>query len=442
MKNALLVAAGALMLIWPALLNHYPIVFSDTGAFLAQAAAPDEVFDKPWAYAPFLLALDGCTSLWLPLAGQGLLLSHILWLVGKSLGAQPPISHLLICAVLALATAAPFVTSLLMPDVFAPITVLCILLLADDDRLSELELDWVLAISTLAIASHLSHLIIAACCLPPLWLLRARGKCRPADWRPVLPLLGATMWLLGVNATVYHRVAVSPYGSVFMLARLVEDGPATIMIRKDCSTPGGPRWWICDWQDKLPRDSDAFLWDPAGPIWAAGSGPTLHAAEASRLVAETFRYEPVATAQAMLRNTARQLGRNAIGDTLGPDWLNATVGLRLQQHFPAEEQKRFAASLQAQDELRNKVSTISNTDSSILVLGAITTLILLIIAMLYRLRDVVRLCAVVLVGVLANAFATGALSGPHDRYGVRMTWLLVAVPCLVAAVCQRRSISH
>ena len=28
------------------------------------------------------------------------------------------------------------------------------------------------------------------------------------------------------------------------------------------------------------------------------------------------------------------------------------------------------------------------------------------------------------VGVLANAAATGALSGPHDRYGARMAWLL------------------
>ena len=30
----------------------------------------------------------------------------------------------------------------------------------------------------------------------------------------------------------------------------------------------------------------------------------------------------------------------------------------------------------------------------------------------------------VLVGVLANAAATGALSGPHDRYQARIAWLL------------------
>jgi peptidoglycan/LPS O-acetylase OafA/YrhL len=28
------------------------------------------------------------------------------------------------------------------------------------------------------------------------------------------------------------------------------------------------------------------------------------------------------------------------------------------------------------------------------------------------------------VGVLANAAVTGALSGPHDRYGARIAWLL------------------
>ena len=37
---ALALAAGMLLLVWPAFLNGYPLVFSDTGAFLHQTAPP------------------------------------------------------------------------------------------------------------------------------------------------------------------------------------------------------------------------------------------------------------------------------------------------------------------------------------------------------------------------------------------------------------------
>ena len=44
---------GAVLLVWPALVNQYPIVFSDTHAFLVQAGQPTMVWDKPWFYGPF-----------------------------------------------------------------------------------------------------------------------------------------------------------------------------------------------------------------------------------------------------------------------------------------------------------------------------------------------------------------------------------------------------
>ncbi len=43
------------------------------------------------------------------------------------------------------------------------------------------------------------------------------------------------------------------------------------------------------------------------------------------------------------------------------------------------------------------------------------------------------LAAVVLTALLANAFATGALSGPHDRYQARLAWLVLLAPLAYAA---------
>ncbi len=43
------------------------------------------------------------------------------------------------------------------------------------------------------------------------------------------------------------------------------------------------------------------------------------------------------------------------------------------------------------------------------------------------------LAVLALAGLLANAAATGALSGPHDRYQARIAWLVVLPPLLAYA---------
>jgi hypothetical protein len=45
-------------------------------------------------------------------------------------------------------------------------------------------------------------------------------------------------------------------------------------------------------------------------------------------------------------------------------------------------------------------------------------------AILRDLDEPARLVAFVMVAILANAFVCGALSGPHDRYGARMAWIV------------------
>src|ERR1019366_1095535 len=97
-----------------------PIVFVDTHGFLIQGSEPRMLWDKPFAYGPFLRLLDGNLTLWGPAAAQALLLSHLLWLTARACGAAAPGRHIVLCALLAAGSAAPWFASLLMPDVFAP----------------------------------------------------------------------------------------------------------------------------------------------------------------------------------------------------------------------------------------------------------------------------------------------------------------------------------
>jgi hypothetical protein len=407
--------AGAGFLLWPAIVNGYPILYSDTHAYLVQAGAPEMVWDKPWVYGPFLIALSARVTLWLPAIAQCLLLSHLLWLAAKACGFGRPLRHVALCALLGVGSAAPWFASLLMPDVMAPVVVVGLFVLAFGDRLGAGERGWAGAIAAFAIASHLSLLVVAAACT-------AAGIAWRRRVAIAVPLVLALGLLLVTTAVGFGRVAISPYGSVFALARLVADGPGARTVAALCPRAG---WRLCAWSGRLPADSDAFLWDPNGPVWTTPGGPPALAGEASAIVARTVGREPLAVARAAVANTLRQLAMAGVGDTLGPDWLEQSVVGSLRAYFPPAELARFRASLQAQGKLRAIAEPFALPYAVLLVIGAIATPVLLVVALRRGDRPRAGLAAFVLLGLLANAFATGALSKPNERYQARIAWLLL-----------------
>ncbi len=429
---AFAVGCGALSLVWPALYNGYPLMFSDTGPLLEMGLEPSIGWDKPWIYGPFL-ALSWRTTLWLPLAAQGVLVSWVLWLTQAALGGPRVRLHLALCAVLAIGSAAPWFTSLLMPDVFTPVAVLCLFILAfGGERLSRVELAGVMTLGSVAIAAHLAHLILAAGCIAVLTLLRWRPGWR-FSWRPLgrpaVPLAAAFAMLLLTNAVGNRTLGISPYGSVFALARLVGDGPGLAYLDRACPDP---KLRLCAWQGRLSADSDEFLWHPQGPLWADGFGPTRFAPEAARLVPAIIAAYPHDTLRAAAANTLRQLLRVQVGDTLVPDHLDIAVLPRLRPYLPPAEIARYQAALQPRGLFRDAAAPFLAVHAALLAAGAAGSVAVMLRCWRTR-RALAGLAAVVLTALLANAFATGALSGPHDRYQARLAWLVLLAPLAYAA---------
>ena len=429
MKAASWVGLGGALLLWPALVNRYPIVFSDTAALEAMGLEPSMGWDKPWVYGPLTLLFHAGVSLWGVALVQALVVSTLLWAVGRAVGlrggAWSGAWHGALCALLAVGSAAPWFASFIMPDIFAPVTVLCLFLLAAGPSAGSSRRARAAAglLAAIAIASHLTHLVIASGCLATILLLRPRRFLVCAA-----PLAAALLWLLACNLVGNGVAAVSPYGSVFALSRLQADGPATDYLRSVCPQA---KLRLCHWLDRLPMDSDVFLWDPDGPMWDGAFGPTLLAPEAAAVVRATLAFAPWQVAKAAALNTWRQLGRNRVGDTLGPEYLSATVGLLLRTFFPLAEQARFAHSRQAAGTLEVVAAPLAGLRAGLLLLGAAGSLAA---ALAWRRSPALLLPLLILAGILANAFATGALSGPHDRYGARIAWLVLLPPVYALAL--------
>jgi len=284
-------------------------------------------------------------------------------------------------------------------------------------------------------ASHQSNLpILLAVLLALAPLRRVLGATRPLGRRGLaalaLPPLLACAALVAVNAAGHGRASLSPYGNVFVLARVIEDGPGRAALNRFCPEAG---WKLCEWRDAMPDSADDFLWRADSPLNRAG-GARAVSAEANAIIAAAIRIAPLATAGSALRNFARQMTDFATGDGLTA-W-PATVSPAILRDFPGGEAASYAGARQTHDTL-----TVPEPLGALHIAAELAGVAGCIFALGFGWRRHVGagFAAAALLAVLANAAVTGCLSGPHDRYQARIMWLplAVAVPALPAMLSRR-----
>ncbi|HJS84991.1 MAG TPA: hypothetical protein VJ779_05990 [Acetobacteraceae bacterium] len=413
---------AAFLLTWPAILNGYPLVFSDTGTYLSQALNRYLGWDRPPFYSLFMLPLHMGLTTWPVIAAQGLITAWVLHLTMRALvPACSPWPLVPLAAVLAMASPLPWFAAQLMPDLFTGLLVLALALLVfAPERLRRADATGLAMLAAFAMCAHLSNLPLAlgllALLLPLRRLLGARAALgRAALARVAGAPIAAVLALIAVNLAGHGAASIAPYGNVFLLARVIEDGPGRDALTRACPDAG---WRLCAVRDQLPARADDILWRPESPLNAAG-GPKRVSAEADAIVAAAIRAEPGRELAAMFRNAGYQILRFGTGDGLQP-WPD-TVTPWIDRDFPRFEQAAYAASRQATGQrlLPNWMSGLHQG----VAMGGIAVLLALLPRWL-RQRDIMAgLTVAILAALLGNAAITGALSGPHDRYQSRIMWL-------------------
>jgi hypothetical protein len=464
------VPAAAALLLWPALWNGYPIVFADTGTYLSQAIHRYAGWDRPVFYSLFMLPLHATVTVWPVIAAQALLASRVLWLVCRVL--LPGLSGAVFlagAAVLAVTTWLPWIVSELMPDLFTPLLVLVLGLLAlVPDWLARWERLVLAGLATFMIATQQSSLplacalVVAELALGMVAKHRDAAACVPAPFEPfdspwrgdqgfqwrrpvpgrqthrfpalvalVLPPALAVLALCTANLAAHGRFTISPFGNIFLLARVIYDGPGMATIRRDCATE---RWRLCPFADRFPATSDDFLWAPDSPLYQAG-GPKRVSEDAGAMIRTTLRTAPAAELQAALANTLEQLSRFSSGDGLNPWPVQVTPPI--ERDFPAREAAAYASALQQTGALA--VPPALATLHRVVALAGVAGCLLLLPVALWRRSPCAWFLLVVLLTLPVSAAITGALSAPHDRYQARIMWLPPFIAVLSVAALRTRT---
>jgi hypothetical protein len=424
---------SATLLLWPALWNGYPLVFSDSGTYLSQAVRHYVGWDRPIFYSLFLFPLHLTLTTWPAIVAQALLTAHTLHLVRRTL--LPGVSAwwlVPLTTTLTITTPLPWFVTQLVPDVFTGLlTLTTALLIFVPERLSPRERLWLVGFTAFMTATHQSHVPLELGLL--LVLLPLRGKLGAAVplgvagiARAAAPLTCAVLALVSVNLLAFGRASLSPFGNVFLLARVIYDGPGQDVLRRDCPTAG---WHLCAFADRMPSTTDDFLWQPDGPLARSG-GAKVISAEANAIIVAALQAEPGAELRAVLSNFLQQLSRFATGD--GLEAWPTTVTPWIERIFPAFEIARYANARQTNGTLA--VPPWLKVLHSIVALGSVAGLVL----PLCKHSAARGFAAATVLAMLVNAAITGGLSMPHDRYQSRIMWLpplvlLLSLPRLRAA---------
>ena len=401
----------------------------------AQSAVDDRtvLLGRSWFYGALVYAGDLTGGFWLTVVLQA---AAVVAALALTLGAlRLPRTYLLpIGLVLALVSSLAFYTSFLMPDIFTGIVILgSAVLLAGSVELRRWHLvAWSVLLSAGALFHDTSFLLLCV-----LFLGAAAVRCFTRAGVNLSGLavvsVAIAIGVLGQVAFVWgatHWYGVAPIHPPFLTARLIEDGTGVRYLKAGCPGNG---FEVCSYLDRLPLPADDFLWQtrPGAGVFATASPESRRrlSAEQVRFALAVVAFDPIGQALASLRNLAQQLGSSGLWEFFYTDEEKALF----DQKFPHD----LLPSLHASAAYRGTMPIAFF--EWILKLTFYGALCLIAAALLWRRTRtalppvIVGTCAWVLAGIVVNAFLCGALSGPHERYSVRVQWLLPLMTMLFAA---------
>ena len=418
-----------LMLAAPALWNGYPLLQWDTGGYLARWYEGYLVPSRSTVFGLYL-HFGEASGFWINIAIQALATLWLLQLTLRVFGLLRPLRLLGVSVVLILTTALPWLASMLLTDIFAGLSVLSLFILVlYGDQVSRPERLLLFAFTAFAAAAHSATLAVLLGLVGAGWIARPWQRARlPISGllQGSLALVAGAAMLLAANDALSGQLAWTPGGYGVSFGRMLQDGIVARYLHDHCPKQ---RLKLCPYRDQLPPTGDDFLWGHS-VFNELGRFRGMND-EMGFIVLHSLAEYPAWQVEAAVVATAQQLVHVATGEGTNA-WLPHTYGI-IERYIPAQVTRMRAA--------RQQHGALDFTAINWIHVPVALLSILLVAAMLARdllrrrLDDLTLLAATVFLALLGNAFICGVISGPHDRYGARMTWI-ASFALLIAALRQ------
>jgi hypothetical protein len=433
-RTVLFGALEAALLCCVALYNGYPTVTPDSGWYLRSGILQAALYPfRAPGYGAFIRWTSLRTSVWFTIAAQSIIVVYVLrealsYLIGGDRKYVDRCALLGVC-VLAALTSLPWVTSQIMPDVFAGALFLSAFLLAFAGQLGMRRRIALALVMMISVAAHSSLFPMAALFLVALVLLKLIDRWvygqRPR-WSVVVwllaPIFAAGFWTANQNHKMGLGFRLSPSKNTFMLATLFSNGLAMDFLRANC--PSRP-FISCRYLSNPPRDSQNFLWGHPLVHDLEGHEDEMEAILYGAIAAHPGRFAVSALQQTLLQLAALRTGA-AMQLDVGADWnLLGDIFTTLPRDLHP-----FMISRQFNEHLYRLTEAVAPIHTAIFwssVAGC------LLFAWTGRFTRVNKFLVAAIAFLVFNAAVCGAVSEVFDRYQSRVAWLMPL--CLIAYVC-------
>jgi hypothetical protein len=423
---------GAVCLIIPALFNGFPLVTSDSGGYISNAFTLYLPIDRPAGYSLLIRIASLGFTIWGVVIAQALVVSALLLVIARNvLGpAYRRGAFTILMLAIGLATSAGWTCSQLTPDVFTPIMLLglCILAFVPCKGAGR----WLMYLLVLGcMLLHNSNLLIGLVLglLLIVWAWRRKDKGMKAAGVAVLGI-GAIAWLTlsAMNAVAGRGFRPSSATHVFIMSRMVENGIAAEYLKEHCATEPST---LCPYKDHLPERQWGFMWDSSGPLYKAGGWQATEA-EYTRIIRKTLT-SPKYLGMHIAKNavaTVQQLPMLYVGEEFSSFGIYTSPYNAIERYYPQE--------LKQHDRAREQTHELGLEYWNILIVGfeLLACLVALVLGLRKSPGEMLRGMAwFSILFILLNAAITVTFATVVARYEARVFWVL---PFLAALYLIRR----
>lgn len=414
-----------LIIAGPALYNRYPLVYSDTGSYIGNAADLIPTFTRPIGYSLFIRLITWQISLWTVVFAQSLLISFLTFRVLKLFIRNSLLYyvHSAVVIILALFTGAAWYASLIMPDIFTAVLVLSFILFVFSNSTS-LSVFYGLLIF-LSTISHLSHFPVLGMLVLCTLLMFGLDRVNRIQYRYAFKnsfVIAGILVIAGLFTSSYNYYhhddfALSRSSHVFFMGRLNEMGILKPYLKKNCPDKG---YKLCDHIEDLPRISGNFLWSKKSPLHKTG-GFENSEKEYDKIIRDIlttpdyfgiYAFEVVTGTFKQLLNTYIGAGLRAYKEKSAPYWA-------IRDHFRSEL-NFLLISEQSYGSLDFQYINIANY-----ILMGFSFFVILLQFPLKRENFYFNYFLIfVILGVVFNAMFVSSLANVFARLQARVMWLI------------------
>jgi hypothetical protein len=421
-------------LIIPALYNGFPLVYSDTGAYIASGFQGTVPGDRPISYGLFVRHSSLSSSLWFTVITQALLLSLLLYWLFCKIWSEPKTrwkAFALGMFILISSSSISYFASMLLADVFAGISFLLLFLLLFDTPKKNWQIVLLVGVYLLVTSTHLTYAMIHLAVVTGMAFLKLIRM-------PLVLNLSWRKWGFGSGLVLlnflflpslhyYHHggFVSSKNGHLFITARMVESGAMKAVLDDACLTQD---YALCAYKDSLPNNGSDFLWLPESVLYKIG-GWDMHGDEYKELNRKIFlnaKYLQIYLRQ-FKRVALFHVGEHKIGEELIPMGLQTPPGWEIESHFK-EELPQFLGAKQAQDFWKNKLENVNTYIFWVFIFSILVLLIYLVMAKVNAYVQAFIWCSFFM--YLGNFLAV-CISSSGSRYNARIDWLIVFMAIVI-----------